>query len=125
MKEKKMKFKEDFIGEIIDDVLESDVVYVPVLDTIKVDRITNKNISLPLRNTTMEQKKNWAELSEAMSEEHAERFNTILDDLSRSKPLEFVRVYLKALEFFQPKLIRTDGSEGIIKDNEIHITIKR
>jgi hypothetical protein len=45
--------------------------------------------------------------------------------LSQSKPLEFARLYLKSLEFVAPKLIRTDGSDGVVKDNNITVVIKR
>ena len=125
MKEKVSK-SEEFLKGIIDDVIEAEVIHVPEakLNGVK-DSITNKNIEFKLRNTTKEQRTNWAELTEAMGNEHAERFNLIVEGLATTKPLEYVRVYLKALEFFQPKLVRTDGSEGVVKDNEIVVIIKR
>jgi len=119
------KKNNNLIEDVVNETLYAEVVHVPKLDVVKEDSITNKNIELPLRNTTKEQKKNWAELVEAMNGEHTERFNEILEQLATSKPLEYIRVYLKLLEFVQPKLVRTDGSAAVVKDNEITVIIKR
>ena len=78
-----------------------------------------------MRNTTKEQMENWEDLVGSIKGCHADKFNEILFALSTTKPLEFARLYLKALEFVAPKLVRTDGSEGVIKDNEITVIIKR
>ena len=84
---------------------------------IKDDKVTNKNVNLP---TTKKVRKNWAELKTAIDNEHAKRFNDILNNLPDR---EFARVYLKSLEFFKPKVIRQAGARGEVVDRTINIQI--
>ena len=132
--EKKVKIEKnveipakDFLERIANEIGDAEMIMLPSQrhPQTSSDKITEKNINFPMRNTTEEQKDNWEALTRSIKGHHAERFNDILNELSVSKPLEFLRVYLKALEFVAPKLIRTDGSEAEIKDNEIVITIKK
>lgn len=67
-------------------------------------------------------RKSFQELGVGMDEEHAERFNRVLNALPDR---EFVRVYLKTLEFFKPKITRTEGDFENKKDSTINILIKR
>jgi hypothetical protein len=59
--------------------------------------------------------KEWEELGDAIKTRHSERFNTILDDLPDEK---FVDKYLQVLEYFKPKLARTETKhEGELNVN--------
>ena len=49
--------------------------------------------------------KQWEALGESIMEVHTDRFNDIL---SKSNDTSFVDLYLKILEYFQPKLQRSD-----------------
>lgn len=64
--------------------------------------------------------KTWSQMKKAMDNEHAEKFNSILSQLPDR---EFVRVYLKAMEFFKPKVIRVAGDRGDKVDKTINIQI--
>ena len=86
---------------------------------VKVEKITNHNISLPANKKV---RKNWGELREAIDNEHAERFNKILNELPDR---EFARVYLKSLEFFKPKVIRQAGDKKEEQNTVINIQINR
>ena len=95
----------------------------PVIDEIKdLSVINDKNINLPMSNSTPEKKKNWDELATAMKGRHAKRFNEVLDMLP---PKEFVRVYLKALEFFKPKIVRQEGEVDKSVKQMLKIEINR
>ena len=47
----------------------------------------------------------WEALGEAIATKHTDRFNKILADLQDE---QFVSVYLQTLEYFRPKLARTE-----------------
>ena len=51
-------------------------------------------------------KKAWDTLKEDLDGKHAKRFN---DVLSKLPDREFIRVYLKALDFAKPKVVREKG----------------
>lgn len=61
----------------------------------------------------------WKILKESIDGKHAKRFNDILDTLPDR---EFVRVYLKAIEYFKPKVVRAAG--GIRDEKPIQINIQ-
>lgn len=67
-----------------------------------------------------EENNNWQELVRDMSDSHAKKFNNILKTLPDR---EFVRAYLKALEYFKPKIIRTDQKPTSEVDNTITVQI--
>lgn len=67
-------------------------------------------------------RKTFAELKDAVDNEHAERFNNLLHTLPDR---EFVRVYLKVLEYFKPKIVRELGGEKNGGDTTINILIQR
>lgn len=50
----------------------------------------------------------WAQLGEAIAGEHTERFNAILQNCDDET---FLRNYGMVLEYFQPKLARTEVSQ--------------
>lgn len=59
--------------------------------------------------------KEWEELGDAIKTRHSERFNAILDELPDDK---FVDKYLQVLEYFKPKLARTETKhEGELNVN--------
>ena len=61
----------------------------------------------------------WEALGDAIRTRHAERFNEILDDLP---PDKFAEMFLKVMEYFEPKLARTETKvEG---DLGIHTTVE-
>lgn len=49
--------------------------------------------------------KQWLDLGESIITIHAERFNTILSSIEDDK---FIDTYTKILEYFKPKLARTE-----------------
>lgn len=62
----------------------------------------------------------WEVLGESIMSTHTERFNSILSGFADSEPEKFVELYLKTLEYFKPKLQRTEltgeeSSEIVIK----------
>lgn len=65
---------------------------------------------------------NWAELKIALKGGHAERFNDLLQKLP---PREFIRTYLKVLEFVQPKVTRQIADPSDKEDNTLVIHVKR
>jgi hypothetical protein len=85
--------------------------------TIKEENITEHNIGLP---TTKKSRKHWDGLKKEIEEGHADRFNKILEELPDR---EFVRVYLKALEFFKPKIVRQTGGKKEEPDTTINVQI--
>jgi hypothetical protein len=124
---KKHKNK-DVLEEMSDIFMESAIqsladtaenLTVTVIDENIKDRpINDQNIGQlysPVRKT-------FEDLKIAMDEEHAERFNKILSILPDR---EFVRVYLKTLEFFKPKVIRQMGDQERGDDTTINVIIKR
>lgn len=58
-----------------------------------------------------ERTQQWEELGEAVISKHTERFNRILGS---AKDDQFVALYLQTLEYFRPKLGRTEhtGKDG-------------
>lgn len=86
---------------------------------LKEEIITEQNINLP---STKKTRKTFKDLKKAMDNEHAKRFNAILIELPDR---EFVRTYLKALEFFKPKVIRQLGGKENTKTQTINIQINR
>jgi adenylate cyclase class IV len=67
-------------------------------------------------------KSEWLKLKKDLDNDHAKRFNEILNELPDR---EFVRVYLKALEFTKPKIIREARQKGAKSDTTINIQINR
>ena len=57
----------------------------------------------------------WEALGESISTTHAARFNAYLDNCEDDK---FAELFLKALEYFKPKMQRTE-LEHDIADNQI------
>ena len=59
-----------------------------------------------------ERTKQWEALGESIATTHTERFNAILDAANDDK---FVYLYLQTLEYFKPKLGRTEhtGKDGV------------
>lgn len=103
--------------DLVKDMSKSKVVDMPK------DKLTDENIDLQLNNITENHKKNWGQLRDAMETIHAKRFNQIMFTLPDR---EFVRVYLKSLEYFKPKVGRVDaGAVTTDKKPELKITILR
>jgi len=102
--------------DVFESALAESIQAIPTIVNQEVN-ITQNNIGLPV---TPKVRKNWKELKVAIDEEHAVRFNNVLNDLPDR---EFVRVYLKALEFFKPKVIRAGGGQGEVIDQTITIQV--
>lgn len=62
----------------------------------------------------------WPELKEAMEGRFADRFMKEMDMLSGR---EFIRVYMKMIEYFKPKIVRIEGEKDKEDDNVIKIEI--
>jgi hypothetical protein len=56
----------------------------------------------------------WEALGDAITNEHTERFNRVLDAMDDDK---FADTYIKVLEYFKPKQNRTDITSGGEKIN--------
>lgn len=67
-----------------------------------------------------EKTKQWNELKDSIVTIHAERFNSILATLEDEK---FIDSYVKILEYFQPKLARTESKTEITTDKSITLNI--
>src|SRR5210317_52920 len=120
--------KKDKVGEteivkdnIFDEAVQISEITVRRTTTVKPKdaNITEANIHLPTDKKT---RTTFDELKDAVENEHAERFNNVLHTLPDR---EFVRVYLKTLEFFKPKVVRQLGDQEKEKDTTINILIKR
>jgi hypothetical protein len=61
----------------------------------------------------------WDTLGEAITNEHTERFNEVLNDMDDDK---FADTFIKVLEYFKPKQNRTDITSGGEKINPPKIT---
>jgi hypothetical protein len=118
-KKTKSKGEEAASLDIFQEASESVVGKKRTITLTEEDVITESNIEVRYDKQT---RKNFAELKEAVDNEHAERFNRLLHSLPDR---EFVRVYLKTLEFFKPKVVRQLGDGGEKKDTTINILIKR
>ena len=101
-----------------------DIFEQALADTVKgieqtagLEPVTSREVDLPMVKKT---RRNWKELKTAIDNEHAHRFNDILNNLPDR---EFARVYLKSLEFFKPKVIRQAGGQGEVVDQTINIQI--
>ena len=67
--------------------------------------------------------KEWEELGDAIKTRHSNRFNEILDTLPDEK---FVDKYLQVLEYFKPKLARTENKhEGDLTVTTIQVVRER
>jgi len=86
----------------------------------KKDSITESNIDIKLNNNTKDKKDQWEKLKEMIDGQLTEKFTT---ELIALPPREYIRVYLKLIEFFKPKITRqiSDGNNEV--DNEIHIHV--
>lgn len=105
--------------DIFQEASESIVGKKRTITLTEEDIITEPN--KPMRYDA-KNRKTFKELKKAVDLEHAERFNNLLHTLPDR---EFVRVYLKVLEFFKPKVTRQHGDGGTEKDLTVNITIKR
>lgn len=63
-----------------------------------------------------EKTKQWEELSEAIVNRHTARFNSLLDAMEDK---DFKTAYLEALEYFKPKLARTQVEHSGELNHEI------
>ncbi len=68
----------------------------------------------------VESKDSWARLQAKMEGDFSERFIVEMDALPAR---EFVRVYMKMLEYFKPKIVRVEKDEVEEDDNIIRIEI--
>jgi hypothetical protein len=85
-------------------------------------KITSRNLDLSLQPKSEDEKVAWTDLTAAMTGRHALRFNKVLTELPDR---EFIRVYLKALEYFMPKVTRRESGFGAEKNPTINIQINR
>lgn len=106
------------IEEAVDIFEQASMQTMNILN-VEQTNLTIQNVAKP---TIPIKRKTWKELKIGMDNEHAERFNNILTELPDR---EFVRVYLKALEFVKPKIIRTTGERNTKGDTTINIQINR
>lgn len=91
-----------------------------VPEVIREKTLQEKKEELYDEAREFEESNNWQELVKDMSDVHAKKFNNILKTLPDR---DFVRAYLKALEYFKPKIIRTDQKPTAEVDNTITVQI--
>lgn len=60
-----------------------------------------------------EKTKQWEALGESIMSVHTEAFNRILTEKMEGDPDTFLDLYLKVLEYFKPKLARTETKTEI------------
>lgn len=89
------------------------------IDSVDKPVIVEEQLNRALA-VTEEGDKNWEALTIAMKGRYAKKFMTVLDDMPDR---EFVRNYLKALEYFQPKITRQEPGIGDVADKIIQIQI--
>lgn len=65
-----------------------------------------------------EKTKQWEALGESIMSVHTERFNDILKAKAEDDPDTFMDLYLKVLEYFKPKLARTETKTEVSIDNK-------
>ena len=109
--EKKIKmdvFKEAAIENAANKIVEDDVI---VKET-QLDLAMKK-----AENTTDGQ---WEKLKGCIEDEFAERF---MNELRGMGGRDFVRNYLNVLEYFKPKITRTEGNRIEEEDNTIHVHV--
>jgi len=122
VKGKKPKSIKDGIEEVEAIVLNDDIFAKALAQTANVIErtMTFTEKTLDTNIVPASKVKTWEEMRSAMDNEHAEKFNKILTQLPDR---EFMRIYLKAMEFFKPKVIRTAGERGEKVDKTINIQI--
>jgi len=96
----------------------------------EIQEITDKELPVKLEDVDIEQQMlalqhskegdKWDNLSKYMSGEGSER---LLLELKKSPGKDFVRNYLKALEHFKPKLMRSEIAPASDMDRTINIQI--
>ena len=75
------------------------------------------------KGTPNQRSKEWEELGDAIKTRHSNRFNEILDTLPDEK---FIDKYLQVLEYFKPKLARTENKhEGDLTVTTIQVVRER
>ena len=104
------------------DILKSEAEAYPVAtEPIKKDDvITDANINLSLNNSTEEKKQQWEKLKDLMDGDFTEKF---IEQMNLLPSREFIRVYLKMLEFFKPKITREVGIREEVGEKDIHIHV--
>lgn len=117
VKNEQMAKKKD---KVIDIFEEASLEVVNEINETNKPVVFVKEVNINQQNISNPNAKNWNELKKAMDNEHAERFNNILHALPDR---EFVRVYLKAMEFFKPKVVRTKADRPAEDDRTINIQI--
>ncbi len=65
---------------------------------------------------------NFKKLEKKVDNEYAQRFNDIMETLPDR---EFMRNYLKVIEYFKPKVTRGTGDDGPKVNQTINVVIKR
>ena len=103
------------------DVFQESALRVLKSSPAAVENIKDENESedliIPYGEVT-----NWTDLKRELKTTHALRFNHILKQLPAR---EFMRTYLKLLEFVEPKITRQTGMGGTEEDTELNIHVKR
>lgn len=62
----------------------------------------------------------WKKIEKAMLGRHAKKFNRIMDE---APDKDFMRYYLKSLEFFKPKVVRAEPKREENEDNTVKIIL--
>lgn len=86
-------------------------------ETIKKEEDIQKAIAI-----VEEGKDKWQVIAERMDGDFAERFTKEMENMNGK---EFVRTYMKMLEYFKPKMHRAETGETEKEDNVIRIEIHR
>jgi hypothetical protein len=65
----------------------------------------------------------WLALRDSIVGCHAEKFNEILSSMAYNDPEKFVDIYLRILEYFQPKLGRIEQAHELNEGSVIELNI--
>ncbi len=82
--------------------------------------IINPQLDLALKKAENNQDTQWLNLKECIEDEFAERF---MLELRAMGGRDFVRNYLNVLEYFKPKVTRTEGGRIEEEDTIIHVHV--
>ena len=100
--------------------LVKEVEEVKAITTITEDKL--QELKGKANDIMEEHVSRWDEFGKKMDGTYLERFMTEMETLSGR---EFIRTYLKAAEFFKPKVTRRESEVEIVEDNTLTIVVKQ
>jgi len=84
----------------------------------KLNELTQANLAVDRTENPLDS--SWLRIEKAMTGDLADRFLKVMETMPDK---EFVRVYLKSLEYFKPKIIREERNKEEDKNLTIDVTV--